>query len=368
MVVGYIVTYCVGGFTPANIAQVRGSAFIALPHFQHPGWSFNIALLLPFMVAIICSTLKNVGDITTCQKINDANWKRLDMTPVRGGILADGLASVLAGCIGGVGQASYSANIGLSVATGVTSRYVAFFTGALFAALAFFPKLTAVLAIMPRPVMGAILIFAISFMILAGLQIMMSRMIDSRKTFVIGLSLIFGLSTSMIPNLYAGITPALRPVFMSPLSLATVLVVLLNLLLRIGTSRRAEQSICPGKDSAEEIHNFMEYQGGVWGAPRDVIMRAESALQEFFESAAANRLSEGSVKVGLYYDELNLDVDLEYAGVPMDYPNLRPSTTDILEDEGSLVRLSGFLIRKYVDRMKAGSENGICRVQLHFDN
>jgi NCS2 family nucleobase:cation symporter-2 len=196
----------------------------------------------------------------------------------------------------------------------------------------------------------------------------MSRMIDSRKTFVIGLSLIFGLSASMIPNLYSGITPALRPVFMSPLSLATVLVVILNLLLRIGTSRRAEQSICPGKDSVEEIHNFMEYQGGVWGAPRDVIMRAESALHEFFESADANRLSEGSVKVGLYYDEFNLDVDLEYAGVPMDFPNLRPSTTDILEDEGSLVRLSGFLIRKYVDRMKAGSENGICRVQLHFDN
>ena len=42
-------------------------------------------------------------------------------------------------------------------------------------------------------------------MIMAGVQIIMSRMIDSRKTFVVGLSIIFGLSYDALPGLYAGV-------------------------------------------------------------------------------------------------------------------------------------------------------------------
>ena len=44
-------------------------------------------------------------------------------------------------------------------ATGVTSRRIAYATGGIFIALAFMPKLSGILAIMPRPVMGAALMF-----------------------------------------------------------------------------------------------------------------------------------------------------------------------------------------------------------------
>lgn len=85
-----------------------------------------------------------------------------------------------------------SRNVGLSIATGTTSRVVGYAIGGFLICLAFIPKISSLFAILPKPVIGATLVFAISFMILAGVQIMMSRMIDARKTFVLGVSFIFG--------------------------------------------------------------------------------------------------------------------------------------------------------------------------------
>ena len=66
------------------------------------------------------------------------------MNTIRGGIAADGVGAIVGGLIGSMGIASYSANVGLSIATGATSRRSAFFAGGIFILLAFFPKLAAI--------------------------------------------------------------------------------------------------------------------------------------------------------------------------------------------------------------------------------
>ena len=90
---------------------------------------------------------------------------------------------------------------------------------------------------MPTPVMGAILIFVTSFMIVSGIQIMLGSGMDIRKTFVIGIPFIFGLSIDMLPSLFADIPYCLRPLFSSSLTLSTILAVILNQVFRIGGNR-----------------------------------------------------------------------------------------------------------------------------------
>ncbi len=87
---------------------------------------------------------------------------------------------------------------------------------------------------MPAPVMGAILVYVSSFMIVSGIQIILGSGMDTRKTFVIGIPLIFGLSLDINPALFADIPPLLRPLFESALTLSTVMAVLLHQLLRFG--------------------------------------------------------------------------------------------------------------------------------------
>ena len=207
---GYAAAMLAGELSIAEITEATAKPVLWNPFSHHPGWAFDANMILPVTIAMLCSGLKSVGDLTTCQKINDSEWKRPDLKNVQKGILADATGCLSAGILGGFGQSTSSSNIGLTIATGVTSRVVAWSTGLILIALAFCPKLSGIFAVMPPPVVGATLIFAVGFMIVAGIQIIMSRMLDARKTFVIGLSLIFGLMVDMLPEPFVNLHPLLQ--------------------------------------------------------------------------------------------------------------------------------------------------------------
>lgn len=368
LVAGYLSAYAVGLLTWSQLNVVLGAPSISLPTRAQSGWAFSLALLPVFLIASLASTLKAVGDLTLCQKINDAEWKRTDMKSVSAGILANSIATFSAGLFGGAGQSTFSSNVGLSMATRATSRQIALPCGIILIALAFFPKLAAVYTVMPQPVMGAILVYVACFMILAGIQVMTSRMLDARKIFVVGISLIFGLSVRMVPGLYADVPDALSSLFSSSLSLATILVVVLNLVFRIGIRTRVALQLDPRVDSAEKIFAFMQVQGATWGARKEVIDRVAYALSEFIEAVAALGLARDKISAEVSFDEFNLDVDLRYEGVLMEFSQQRPAEANLLSDESEVTKLAGFLIRNYVDRLKSECIDGHCRIQFHFDH
>lgn len=366
LMAGYIAAILTGILTMNDIRQLIAAPFFALPSIGPYGLSFNLSLLIPFVVAVLSSALKTMGDLTTCQKINDAEWKRPDMHTISRGVLACACGNVLSGLMGALGQSVSSSNIGLSIATGATSRRIAYAIGGLLIGIAFFPMLASVFVIMPTPIVGASLIFAISFMILAGIQILMSRMIDSRKTFVVGISVIFGLSVDFMPDLYKNIHPWIQPLFSFSLSLSTVCAIFLNLFFRIGIAKSATLELTPGVDSSAQIFRFMEKQGALWGALRDVIYRAALVMNEFLESAAKLNLAKDRLSTVVRFDEFNLDVDISYQGTPMTFPDKRPSEAELLADESGIARLSGFLMKAHADRVKSDMKNGRCHVQFHF--
>ena len=202
--------------------------------------SFDWSLLPAFAIVSICGALKSFGNLVMCEKVNDEGWTRPDIGRIGGGLVADGIAVTISGLLGGVASDTSASNVGLSSATGATSRWIGVAAGALFVLLGFSPKLAAVLSVMPAPVAGAMLIFVVCFMIMAGVQIILSSKPDTRLTFVIGISLAFGLSLDVMPELYAHVPSWLRPLFNSSLTLATVLAVVLHQVFRIGAPAVAD--------------------------------------------------------------------------------------------------------------------------------
>ena len=152
------------------------------------------------------------------------------------GLTADGLCVTLSGVLGGLPSDTSASNVTFSAASGATARVIGFAAGGLFAVLGFSPKLSALLSIMPAPVSGAILVFVVCFMMISGLVIMLANKPDTRKTFVLGTALCFGLSLDILPQLYASVTPWMRPLFESSLTLSTVVAVILLQLLRFGSA------------------------------------------------------------------------------------------------------------------------------------
>ncbi|MBU2510083.1 purine/pyrimidine permease [bacterium] len=234
MILGYIFSYLCGIMSILDLQNIVDSDYFSIPRIVHGGWNFNSSLIFPFVIAALCTSLKSIGDMITCQKINDDDWVKPDMKSIGNGLLAGGIGTLVAGIFGGMGVSTSSSNIGVSAATGTTSRYVGFFAGGLFMLFACLPKITSIFAIMPKPVMGAVLIFVTCYMIVAGVQILMTVEMDIKKIFVIGAAIIFGLSADILPGLYDYIPAGLKPVFSSSMTLSTVIAILLAQVFRIG--------------------------------------------------------------------------------------------------------------------------------------
>ena len=365
---GYGAAYSMGILTDENLSHVSQAPLFALPDISHIGWSFDSGLIIPFLVAAIGSAIKTVGNVTVCQKADNAEWKRPDMRSVEGGLIADGLSTMVAGLIGGMGQNSSSGGVGLNVATGVISRVIGFFVGTAFLVIAFMPKVSALFTIMPKPVIGAMLIISAIFVLITGFQIIMSRMLDTRKTFIIGLALVFGISVDILPSLYQNVSDDMKALFASSFSLATVIAIVANLVFRLGVKQSRTIETEPSAVTADSIFDFLEGAGASWGARQEVIARAIAVVIEFMESAAALELVEGKAKVTAAFDEFNLNIDVYYRGREMEFPFSRPTPQELLEDNCAFIRLSGYMIRQHADKVQSDSNNGLHHVQFHFEH
>lgn len=171
MVVGYVLAAVLGVLPVADIQRLSAAPLLRLPDPGHIEWAFDASLIVPFAVAAIAASLRAMGDVTICQKTNDAAWTRPDMRTISGGALANGLSTALAGLLGTIGTNTSTSNVGMAAATGVTSRNVAYAIGGIYLLLAFMPMGATVFVIMPGPVVGATLIFAACLVFVNGLQI-----------------------------------------------------------------------------------------------------------------------------------------------------------------------------------------------------
>ena len=368
LLAGYAASAGLNILNPQQFHLVQTAPLMSLPgRVPGAGWAIRWSLLVPFLIASVSSILKTVGDLTLCEKINDADWKRTEMKPVSGGIMAGALCTTAAGLGGGLGQSTFSSNVGLSMATGATSRSIALPIGAILILLAFFPKLAALFAAIPQPVMGAVLVYVACFMILGGMQVLTSRMLDVRKTFVIGIALVFGLSVEMVPGLYRDVPAFIQPLFASSLSLSTVLVVLLNLLMRIGISRSRTVEMSRATDTIETVTRFMEEQGATWGMRREVALNAAEAIYECLVNIAHLGVT-SPVRVTARFDELTLNVVLRYQGPAVALSPTPPSAEELITDPTALKRLSGFLIQQAADKVSLASINENAHIRLHFEH
>lgn len=368
MAAGYAAAWALGRVGAAEAAQLGAAPLFALPTVSHLGWAFDSTLLLPFVVAAVAATLKVMGNVTTCQKVNDADWVRADMRSIGRGVVGDGLGSVVAGALGAHGLNSSTSAVGLATATGVTSRRVALSVAAFLLVLAFVPKLGQLFYLMPRPVAGAALVFSSTFIIINGLEIMTSRLLDARRTLVIGLALIFGLAVEGFPGLLEIFPSGARVALGTSLVLGTLVALALNALFRLGVRKTAMLTVQPGPADSTALRQFMERQGAAWCARREVIDRAGFNLAQSIETIAASGVAQGPLEVAATFDEFNLDLRVSYDGPPLELPDMRPSHDEILASEEGERRLAGYMLRRFADRVAVSRKGERSTVLFHFDH
>jgi len=145
VVVGYVVALVRG---EVDFAPVRDAAWIGLPEFIAP--KFDPAVLGLFLPVVLVLIAENVGHVKSVAAMTGQN---LDGVTGRA-LLADGVATTLAGVGGGSGTTTYAENIGVMAATRVYST-AAYWVAAITALLlSLFPKFGALIATVPAGVLG----------------------------------------------------------------------------------------------------------------------------------------------------------------------------------------------------------------------
>jgi xanthine permease XanP len=365
MVVGYAASAAFGMLDLTNVLPKEGISLVRLPQVDHVSWSFDLMLLAPFAVASLAATLRAMGDISNAQRLNDSEWVRPKFSSLAGGVFANGVAVAICGLLGTCGLNTYSSSIGLSGATGVTSRNVGYAIGIGFGVLAFVPAAAAVLAAMPLPVMGAGLFFTAAFVFTSGLQMITARMLDARKTIVIGFSFAMAVVADIYHTALMGVPLALQPIFGNSLVLGTVCAVVLNLIVRIGVRERVSIKLDQGSINREAVDQFLSEQGARWAARRDVINRAIFGVAQVLDVIGD---PPGGVEVDASFDEFNLDIRIRYAGTALTIPERKPTPREIVASADGERLLAGYLLRRSADGIHARETGEGCEMTLHYDH
>jgi xanthine permease XanP len=355
------------GLVPAGaLALVEAAPLLRLPDPSYVGFRFDPALLPSFLTAGIAATLRTIGVITSCQKINDADWKRPEMGSIRGGVLADGIGCALGGLLGATGMNTAPSLVGLSSATGATSRYIAFACAAILLAMAFIPKFAALFLALPLEVAGAALVFTGSFMISGGIQIMVSRNIDIRTTYVIGIAFLVGLAHQVFVGYFTHLPPVLRSFTGSTLSVSVLAAVALTLIFRLGIARRQVLPLSGTADPVAAFSDFLRRQGKSWNVGPDVIERCIGSLDEALGHMRAADLIRRPLKIEARFDQVDLVVQLDYEGTPLSLPNVALGRRNMVEEESFAYGLAYYLTGVFADRVECFSRGSEATLRLTY--
>jgi xanthine permease XanP len=366
MIVGYGIAVPIGLVPYRVLTQLGDVPPVQLPHIGYITWSFDTVLIAPFLIAALANTLKAAALLTTAEKASDADWVRPNLQKIGGGVLADGVTTALSGafCVFGVNTSSSS--VGLIEATGIASRVIAYAVGGIFVIMAFIPPLIRFFTLIPASVIGATFIFASCTILKGGIETIASRMLDARRTLVVGLAIMTGLAVEAFPGFFHNTPASIQPLIDSPLVLGTFVGFGLNALFRIGSRRRAVLNIDPQAIDFAAIQSFVEGRGAAWGARRDVVARASFAAQQLVEVIADACRPRGPVVLSGSFDEFDLALDARYAGELLELPERRPTPDEIVESDDGARLLAGYLLRHRADKSTSVKRGDGCLVQFFF--
>ena len=227
MVFGYLVALC---FSMVDFSGISGAAWFSLPQVLHFGITFDPASCIAIGLLFAITSIQAIGDFTATT-IGGLGREPTDRE-LQGGILCYGASNILTALFGGLPTATYSQNVGIVTTNKVVNRTVFALTGAFLLLAGVSPKFAAVLTTIPQCVLGGATVTVFSTIAMTGMKLIASQDLNARNTTIVGLSAALGVGISQASSALSQFPDAVTMVFgKSPVVIATLLAILLNLIL-----------------------------------------------------------------------------------------------------------------------------------------
>ena len=205
IIVGYIVSFIMGLFLPETVtigettvtaayitkwSQVKEAAWFALPKVFPVKPQFQIDAIIPLMIMFIVTAVETVGD--TAGVTEGGLGREPSDKELSGSVVCDGFGSFVSACFGSLPNTSFSQNVGLVNMTKMVNRFAVSIGAGILICAGLFPKIGAIISIMPQPVLGGAAVMMFANIVISGINLLTKEPLDGRNATIVAIALGLG--------------------------------------------------------------------------------------------------------------------------------------------------------------------------------
>lgn len=238
LVVGYIVAIPMGKIDFGSLSTM---SMVSIPTPFKFGFEFHLDAIIAVAATFIVSGVETVGDITAIAHSGigrDATNKEIS-----GGVMADGLGSVVSSIFGVLPNTSFGQNVGIIAMTKIINRNIVGVGACILILAAIFPKFGAIISLMPSSVLGGASISMFAMIAVSGIKLITSEPLNERNSTIVALAIGIGVGISFVPGVLVSLPESIQLIFGdSGLVLVALIAVVLNIVLPKESTKSEEKS------------------------------------------------------------------------------------------------------------------------------
>ncbi|GBL48919.1 hypothetical_protein [Candidozyma auris] len=198
LLVGCIIAAACGYFSSENIDSAPVATFPWVHTFKLQVYG---PAVLPFFAGYIVLIMEAIGDITvTCDVSRLEVEGEMYESRIQGGVLADGVNSVIAGLMTMTPVSTFAQNNGVISVTKCANRKVGYWCAFFLIIMGIFAKFAAAIVSIPSTVLGGMTCFLFSSVTVSGIKIISTTELTRRDRFVLTAALVPGIGSVLVPN------------------------------------------------------------------------------------------------------------------------------------------------------------------------
>lgn len=254
IIIGLAIGSLAAWFSGKLVLQtIHDLPLISVPLPFRFGFSFDWSAFLPIALIYLISSIETVGDLTAnCmlarQPISGPGY----LARLKGGVLGDGVSCMIAATFSAFPNTTFAQNNGVIQLTGVASRYVGLYIGAVLFILGLFPHIGAVVQQIPKPVLGGATLVMFGSVAAAGVRILAQSPLDRRSMLIIATSFGVGLGIAAQPSLLHQMPQLIQNLFDSAITSGGITAIVMCLLIPEGKVAAVQSDKVPEPKHLEQ--------------------------------------------------------------------------------------------------------------------
>lgn len=235
LVIGTIAAGFLGMLDLSDVAKASWLTVNVPFYFGAP--RFEISAIISMIIVMLVLMTESIGNMIA---VHEIVGKEVEGGNIRRGLMADGASTFLAGIFNTFPQTPFAQNVGLVGLTGIKSRFVVVYAGVILLVLGFVPKFGALMAAIPKQVLGGVAFAMFGMVLVGGIRVLGKVDFNGTKNGVI-VAVSIGLSMIPLanPDFYNEFPNWVQTIFHSGITTGSLSAILLNLFFNGKVKERA---------------------------------------------------------------------------------------------------------------------------------